>query len=728
MRSFPVHKQLNQADCGPTCLKIVATYFGRDLDIEYLRNKSNITKGGTSLFDLSETSENIGFKATAARITFETLKEVQLPCVAHWNGNHFIVVYKINKHFVFVSDPAHGLLKYTHEEFKKSWINASQNSEGYILVLDPTAQFFKGILTAAEPLGFSFLIPYIKRYRASFLQLFLGLALGSIIQLILPFITQSMVDYGINYHNIHFVYIILIAQLTLFLSQSTVDVIQSWILLHVSSRIQIHLLSDFLRKLMRLPISFFDSRNTGDIIQRIYDVNRIQNFLSNTTLTILFQIFNLVIFGAVLAYYSIQIFSIFLVGSIFYVSWTFAFLKRRKDLDYKRFTESSQNQSNLVQLIAGMQEMKLNGSERRRRWEWESIQVRLFNISIKSLSITQAQTAGSLMLFRFQNIIITFLAVRGVIMGEITLGMMLSIQYIIGQLSAPIFNFVSFVQNVQDAKISLSRLSEVHNKEEEITEFQFENNFPLPERKTIQVNNLSFRYGGTGSQLVLDSIHFEIPEAKVTAIVGGSGSGKTTLLKLLLRFYEPSSGTITVDNKDLRNINLKEWRQNCGVVMQDGYIFNDTILKNVTESDSEHNIDYQRLEEAIRIANLQEFIGAQINGLNTIIGTNGTNISGGQRQRVLLARSIYKQPAYFFLDEATSSLDSQNENLIMQNLNTFFKGKTVIIIAHRLSTVKSADNIVVLNNGSIVEQGSHDALIERGEYYFRLMQTQLVSN
>ncbi len=727
LKTFPFYRQLDQMDCGPTCLRMVAKYHGKAYSVDYLRRKANITREGVSMGGIAEAAESIGYHTLAVSLDLKTLEdEVPLPCIAHWRQRHFVVVYEIKKNTVYVADPAHGLVKYSKQDFLSGWIgkNADESSEGYLLLLEPTPKFYDTEQEDKKEYGFKFLFWYFRPYKKYIVQLLLGLFVGSLLQLIFPFLTQAVVDYGINYQNLNFIYLILIAQLTLFISQTTVDLIRGWILLHMTSRINISLISDFLIKLMRLPIAFFDSKNTGDIIQRIYDHDRIQDFLSSTTLNTLFSAFNLLVFGLVLAYYNLTIFVIFFVGSLIYIGWTLLFLKKREELDYKRFDQAADNQSSIYQLISGMQEIKLNGSERRRRWEWEAIQVKLFKVSIKSLALSQTQNTGGQFFNELKNILITFVAAKAVIDGSLTLGMMLSVQYIIGQLNLPINNFITFIQTGQDAKISLERLAEIHSKEDE--EGSDEDTIKeLPIGKSIKMKDLSFRYGGRTSPLVLDNLNFVIPEGKVTAIVGASGSGKTTLIKLLLKFYEPTQGDILIGKTKLKNMGTNFWRKNCGSVMQDGFLFGDTISRNITESDSEGIVDKKRLLHAVDVANIEDFIEQQPSGFNTKIGSSGTNISGGQKQRILIARSVYKNPNYIFFDEATSALDANNEKVIMDKLEEFYQGKTVVVVAHRLSTVKNADQIIVLDGGKIIEEGNHKELTKKRGMYYSLVKNQL---
>ena len=725
---FPYYRQMDQMDCGPTCLKMVAKFYGRSLSLEKLRNLSNITREGITMAGIIEAAEALGFRTLPIRANFETLyKEVPGPCIAHWKEKHFIVVYDSNHKEVKVADPNSGKYRLKKNEFIKGWSThntANESSEGFLLLLEPTNRFYEQESENENENTFSFLTTYIRPYKRFIYQLIIGLLIGSLLQLIFPFLTQSLVDYGINYQNLNFVYLILLAQVTLFISQSSVEIIRGWLLLHITNRINLNLISDFLMKLMQLPISYFDSKNTGDIMQRIQDNHRVQNFLSSATLNTLFSVVNLIIFGIVLAIYHINILLIFFVGSTLYLLWTLVFLKKRKRIDHKRFEHLSENQGNIMQLIQGMQEIKLNGSERRRRWEWEEIQVRLFKTYMRSLELSQKQNNGGRFLNEIKNILITFVAAKAVIDGQLTLGMMLSVQYIIGQLNLPLNNFVTFIQTGQDAQISLDRMAEIHKRKNEDTE----NNhaiLTLPPEHKIQIHDLSFRYGGQFSPYVLKDINLEIPKGKVTAIVGPSGSGKTTLLKLLLKFYPINAGKITIGGSNLNDYHARAWRKYCGTVMQEGYLFDDSILRNITESDSERAIDRKRLSRAIKVANLTDFIQALPRGIHTKVGLSGINISGGQKQRIFIARAIYKEPEFLFLDEATSALDANNESSIMTQLEDFCKGKTVVIVAHRLSTVKNADQIIVLEDGQIIERGTHEDLTYARGSYYTLVKNQL---
>lgn len=725
IKNFPFYKQSDLKDCGPTCLKIIAKYYGKTINIQSLRNLSETTRAGSSLLGLSEASEKIGFRSLAVKININNLQEAPLPCILHWNKNHYVVLYKIIKDNYYVSDPAHGLLKYNKQEFLKHWIGNNANDtteEGITLLLEPTAKFYDTDFDSeVKDFGFSFLSRYILKYKNFLWQLILGLLAASILQLIFPFLTQSIVDVGIQNQDIHFIYLILFAQLALFVGRTAIEVIRSWILLHLSTRINISLVSDFFIKLMNLPIAFFDARMTGDILQRINDHRRIERILTTSSLSVLFSMVNLLVFSIVLAYYNLWIFGIFLIGSILYFLWIAIFLKKRSDLDYKRFSEVSQEQSKVIELINGMQEIKLHNAEKQKRWGWEFVQARLFKVSIEGLALEQYQSVGSGFINEVKNILITVLSAKLVIDGEITLGMMLAISYIVGQLNSPISQLINFVREVQDAKISLDRLAEIHNKEDEEPLGQ-DKISDINVNSNIDISNLSFRYIGS-EQMVLQDLSVTIPANKVTAIVGTSGSGKTTLMKLLLKFYDPINGQIKLGNHDLQHISQKAWRQQCGVVMQEGYIFNDTIANNIAVGDD--YVDKQKLAYAIDVANIKEYIETLPLSYNTKIGMEGVGLSTGQKQRLLIARAVYKNPNFLFFDEATSALDANNEKVIMEKLNTFFKDKTVIVIAHRLSTVKNADQIIVLEKGKIVEIGNHQQLIEHKGNYYHLVKNQL---
>ena len=732
-RTFPHTHQLDSVDCGPACLKMIAKYYGKEYSIQHLRERSYITRMGVSMLGISEAAESIGFHTNGVKITFEQLiHEAPLPCILHWNQHHFVVCYNIKKkhngdYTIRISDPASGKYNLNKDAFLKCWASTKLNGKdtGTALLLAPTPEFYDQGLheeDTKEQRKIGYYFRYLIPYKSQLFQLIIGLFLGSVLSLIFPFLTQAMVDQGIGNANLSLITLILIAQLILFVTQLGVGFLQSWITLHMNSRISISLISDFLTKLMKLPLRFFDSKNVGDIMQRIGDNSRIRSFLTGTTLSTLFSFINFFIFAGILAYYNLTILSIFLIGNTLYVSWIVIFLRYRRKLDYARFAQASAEQSNTVQIVTGMQEIKLQNCEKQQRWKWERIQVKLFKINIKSLALGQYQQLGSVFFSQTTSLLISFIAAKAVVEGNITLGMMMSISYIIGQLSAPISQVIGFLQSAQDAKISLERLNEIQNKEDE--QQSIENKIgELPQNKVISLHHVYFTYDGSDRDYVLDDVCLTIPHDRVTAIVGASGSGKTTLVKLLLGFYPPNKGKIHVGNIPLEDINPYLWRASTGAVMQESFIFSDTIAANIAIG--EDVIDKTRLAHAATIANISEFIQSLPLKYNTKIGMEGNGISQGQRQRILIARAVYKNQDFLFFDEATNALDANNERQIIDNLNTFYRGKTVVVVAHRLSTVQGADNIIVMDKGRIAEQGNHKELTAKRGLYYSLVKNQL---
>ena len=727
MYKFKVVRQHDAMECGIASLSMICAYYGKSISLSKLSQLCQSTNEGSSLKGIKDAGEILGFNAVYGYISVDDLRTIDKPLILHWHQNHFVVLYGIssNGNLFYVADPARGKVKYELNEFKKYWCPKHYNGEnvGIAMYLEPTAEFKqdKNNSDSEASNSLKFLYSYFSKYRKYLIHILLGLLIGSILQLILPFLTQAIVDTGIAYKNISFVWLILLGELLIVIGRTATDFIRRWLLLHISMRINISLVSDFFIKLLSLPMSFFDSKMMGDLLQRINDHSRVQSFLTSQTLGLMFTLVNFIIFGVVLLFYSLSVFTIFFIGSVAYGLWISSFLRQRRQLDYEIFEYQAVNQDRTYQFITSMQEIKLQDCERRRRWEWEDTQADLFTVQMKSLHLQQNQEAGSIFINEIKNILITVFAATGVIEGQITLGAMLAIQYIVGQLNSPVEQLMQFIYSFQDVKISLERISEIHNsKIEETKDNQlqyFEHN------KSINIANIYFKYDKHSSINTLEDITFTIPEGKVTAIVGASGSGKTTLIKLMLGYYPVLSGAIFIAGHNINKYNLKWWRRHCGVVMQDGVIFSESIERNIAVDDNE--IDRKRLEQAALIANIHDYIMSLPLKYNTKIGRDGVGLSQGQKQRILIARAVYKNPDFIFLDEATNALDAKNERAIVENLDEFYKGRTVVVVAHRLSTVRNADQIVVLDRGKVVEIGNHTSLIEKKGAYYNLVKNQL---
>ena len=729
MKFTPQHDQM---DCGPACLSMIASKYGKKYSLQYLRDNSFLTREGVSLLGLTEASKKIGFDTLSAKLTIEKLidEKQTLPCILHWNQNHFVVLKKITrniftkKYYFHLADPAHGLIKLDEITFKNSWI--VDDNKGVSLFLEPTDDFYKKKPPVNNTVTIKYLFTYLKPYTKKLSIMFLLLLFGSLLTLILPFLTQNLIDNGINTKNVNNITIILFAQLSVFLGAIVFEIIRNWLMLYIGTKISISIISDFLSKLLKLPIKYFDTKLVGDFNQRIQDNERIEHFLTSQSLLTLFSIITFSVFFGVLWYYDFKILFIYLSLTLIAIAWSIFWLKKRYILDYFKFKHRSENQDSIYEMLNGVTEMKLNQFENLKRKNWEKIQESLFKINIRVLKIDQIQISGFEFINQVKNILVTFIAATFVIKGKMTLGELLSVSYIVGQMNSPVNQLVNFFRSLQEAKLSLERLNEVQNHP---TEEQNSNQKTIlisdnrNQNSEIQFNNLSFQYEGPKSLYVLKDINFTIPDGKITAIVGASGSGKTTLMKLLLKFYEPTEGELFFNSENINNISPKNLRENCGVVMQDGFIFSDTIERNIATGDE--IIDKEKLQNAVKIANIEEFINTLPLGYNTKIGASGNGISGGQKQRILIARAVYKNPHYIFFDEATSALDAENEKIIHDNLQQFFKGKTVLIIAHRLSTVKNADQIIVLKNGEIAEIGNHQQLVQNKADYFNLVKNQL---
>ena len=725
MKRFPFYCQHDSMQCGVACLAMVCKHYGQTYSQDTIAKICYATSEGVSMLGVSEAATQMGLHTTSGKISIRKLTESPLPCILHWNQNHFVVLYKVKKEKFYIADPGKGLITYNRTEFEQHWISTQSNGEdcGIAMFLTPTQAFYdRKEEYRDEKKSFRFLMGYIKQYRRYFGQILLGVLIGSLLQLALPFLTQAIVDVGIKNRDISFIWLVLIGQLVLVLSRTTVDFIRRWLLLHISLRINISLVSDFFIKLLRLPMSFFDTKLMGDLMQRMNDHGRVNNFLTQQILSIAFSMLSFVVFSVVLLIYNRLVFGIFLVGSIAYGVWMALFLRKRKVLDYELFEQQAKNNNTTYEFITSMQEIKLQDCEQRRRWEWEDVQAGLFEVQMKTLKLQQMQEAGGVFISELKNVIVTVVAATAVIHGEITLGMMLSIQYIMGQLNFPIEQLMGFFYSLQDVQISLERINEIHGKDDENSEREALTAV-TDGHEGISIDNIMFKYDPHSLYKTIDGACIHIPHGKVTAIVGASGSGKTTLVKLMLEYYPVLEGRICIGTTDINALDMKWWRRQCGVVMQDSVIFSESIARNIAVDDGE--IDKERLVKAVEIANIHDYIMKLPLKYNTKIGRDGIGLSQGQKQRILIARAVYKEPQFIFLDEATNALDAKNERAIVENLNEFYKGRTVVVVAHRLSTVKNADQIVVLEAGKVVEVGDHNTLIAKQGTYYNLVKNQL---
>lgn len=730
MRGFPyLHIQHDSMQCGIACLQMVCEYYGKKYSADYLNGLCFATTEGVSLLSISEAAGTLGLHTVCGRLSISQLCDVPLPCILHWNQNHFVVLYKVKKGKKFyVADPGKGLITYSREEFARCWLSTLSEGEekGIAMLLEPTPAFYKHeecAKNAGQTRSFRFLFGYIKKYRRHFGLIVLGLIFGSLLQLVLPFLTQAIVDVGIKNKDIGIIWLILLGQLMITVSRTSIDFVRRWLLLRISMRINISLVSDFFIKLLKLPMAFFDTKLMGDLMQRMNDHSRVNNFLTQQSLSLTFSLFTFVVFSIVLLTYNWLIFLIFMAGSLVYALWLMLFLRRRKVFDYELFEQQAINNNKTYEFITSMQEIKLQDCEQRRRWEWEDTQTDLFSVQMKSMKLQQTQEAGSIFINELKNIIITVVSATAVIHGQLTLGMMLAVQYIIGQLNSPVEQLMSFFYSLQDVKISLERINEIHRMKEEDADAGGTECGVRNAEEGIRIDGVMFKYDPHALNEIINNVTIHIPKGKVTAIVGASGSGKTTLIKLMLGYYPVLGGKITIGDTDINSLNKKWWRRQCGVVMQEGVIFSESIARNIAVDDGE--IDNERLLKAAEIACIKDYVMGLPLKFNTKIGHDGVGLSQGQKQRILIARAVYKNPDFIFLDEATNALDANNERQIVENLDKFYAGRTVVIVAHRLSTVSNADQIIVLDKGKVVETGTHAELtLKRGAYY-QLVKNQL---
>ena len=719
-------RQLDAMDCGPACLAYISKIYDKKYSLQYLREICYISKRGVTLLGILEAGKAIGFEVFSTKVDLDTIiNKVKLyPCIIHWEQNHFVVLNKIvktkkSKLYFYLMDPRSGFIKLNEKQFRNGWLG--NNDKGIVAFFEPKDEFLNISIEKQKKINYEELLYSLHPYKKKFVLLIFLVFASSLITLVFPFFTKELIDNGISQKNLNLISLILLAQLSLFLGSMIINVIRNWLTLYIGTYVSINLISDFITKLVKLPMKNFDNHMIGDLNQRIIDNERIERLITSESITTFFSIFSFLVFFVVLAYFNIITLVIYFALTLIGLLWSIYWINKKKILDFYEFQLKSKNQESIFEIFSGIRDIKLFQLENFKLTKWQSVQNELLSLNIKILKIDQIQTFGYQFINQLKNIIVTYFVAILVLKGKMSLGTLLSISYIIGEMNSPIAQLVSFIKKLQEAKLSFTRLSEIS------TQLPEENNFNkqlnTKNNEGIVINNLSFSYENIQSSIVLNNINITIPNSKVTAIVGHSGSGKTTLMKILLRFYEPTKGNIYFNGDDILTISPNDLRKHIGTVLQDGFIFSETIERNVVTNSEE--ADLEKLNNALKIACIFDFVNSLPQKHNTIIGSLGNNLSTGQKQRILIARAIYKNPNYLFLDEATSALDSKTEKIIHNNLIEFYKNKTVLIIAHRLSTVKNADNIIVLDSGKVVESGNHKELIEKKGAYYDLINNQL---
>ncbi|MDE5560865.1 MAG: peptidase domain-containing ABC transporter [Bacteroidaceae bacterium] len=717
-------RQFDRMDCGPACIRMVASAYGKDYPLSYLRSLSHLTREGVSVAGIRDALKTIGMESATFEMTLEQLREkCPMPAILHWEQNHFVVLYDIRKSRwtrkwkYCIANPAYGKHAFAEDVFSGFWLNGDK---GVVIAIEPQEEFFEREAVKEKHSLVRFARKYVWPFRWELSQSAFGMLFGMLLSLVTPFLTQAMVDDGIGMRDMGLILNILFAQIFIFIGTFLMGLISSHVSLYMSTRININVLSDYLTKLLKLPMTFFDTKSVGDYQQRLGDHGRLQGFVTYSTLQTFFSIVSAPFYLAIIGWYSPVILTAYLLLTGLGTAWMTYFFHTRKAMDYERFKINSENQNKQYELMSGITDIKLNAYEDYKMEEWRALQKRAYRMNVKILKLGQIQNTGFTVIGQLRNIFITCWIAAEVVNGNLSLGMMMSISAIIGLVNGPLSQLIGFLQQFQDAKISLERSEEVHLCKNEDSALQ--KDVSPDEPQDIEVRRLTFSYTGNICKPALQDVSLSIPAGKMTAIVGESGSGKTTLMKLLLKFYEPTCGEILIGGEPLAGFTAKSMRRASGIVMQDNFVFSDTIRRNVILGEDE---DEKRLEKALSIACLDGFVKRQPLGVNTKIGAEGMGISGGEKQRIMIARAAYKRPAYLMLDEATSSLDAENERNITDNLEHAFHGRTRIVIAHRLSTVRNADRIIVLRQGEVVEQGTHAELVDLHGYYYQLIHNQL---